>query len=289
MLIKKQKKIAPLTKFRIGGYSKYFAKPDNIDDLNYLIDNYFLDDIFILGAGSNLLVRDGGIDGITIRLGATFNFIEQDDMQLIKVGCATLDCDLAKFACKNGIGGFEFLIGIPGTIGGGIAMNAGAYNRSFEDIILEVKALDLVSKKIVTLSSEEIGFCYRGNSLSNYLFLEGLFIGYKDSIDNIKYNMNSIVATRNISQPILSYTCGSTFQNPINCQSWKLLKEVGCDKLSVGDANFSPLHCNFIINNGNAKSKDIEELIHIAENRVFDKFGILLKKEIRIIGDDICY
>ncbi len=243
--------------------------------------------IKVLGAGSNTLIRDGGFDGIIIKLGKSFSHISLFDENTIIAGASTLDKNLSNFALENSLSGFEFLSCIPGTIGGGIRMNSGCYEENISKILASVQVMDLTGK-IRVIYSSEIEFFYRGSGLENNLiFISATFRGMKDNKKNIKNKMNNLIERKKKDQPSQIKTCGSTFKNPENNKAWKLIKDSGCAGMKVGDAHISKKHCNFFVNEGNAKSSDLENLISEVKNKVFSKTGIKLELELQIIGDKL--
>ena len=276
--------LSHLTWFKVGGSCDYFYKPADFEDLQGFLVN--LDKnvpIFTIGAGSNLLIRDGGIRGCVIKLGKPFaNIAITDDMLVVGAGC--LNYNVAQFCLQRQIKGFEFLIGIPGTIGGGIAMNAGAYGTEFKDIIYSVTALNR-SGRLKKFMRDEIGFAYRGNSLSeDLIFVEAAFNYERGSSDNILSRMNFIQESRLSTQPIKEKTCGSTFANSDAHKAWELIDMVEMRGAILGGAQVSIKHCNFLINANNATAKDLEDLGNLVQKKVYDKFGILLKWEIKRVG-----
>jgi UDP-N-acetylmuramate dehydrogenase len=279
---------APLshyTWFKVGGSADILYKPYDPEDLSSFLKQ--LDKtipITIIGAGSNIIIRDSGIEGITIRLGRNFNNVEILSDNLIKVGASMLNFNLTSFGADNEIGGLEFLSGIPGSIGGGISMNAGSYGKEFKDIIDEIEVLDRNGNSSI-IKNEEIKFSYRSNGLADGLiFISATIKCYKDSRDNIKKQINEISEKRKQTQPVKEKTGGSSFGNPENDSAWKLIDKVGLRGYCIGGAKFSEKHCNFMINTGNATGSDLENLGELARSRVLEKFGIDLKWEIKRLG-----
>ncbi len=272
--------------FNLGGNAELLFKPKNLEELKSFI-KYLKDfnvKINIIGAGSNLLIRDGGVKEITIKLGSKFSYLNLIDKNTIEVGAATLDKKIADFALKNSLSGFEFLSCIPGSIGGGVTMNSGCYGYDISKILKSVKFLDR-DGEIKEIQSNEIKFFYRGTNLkSEFIIISVQLKGnIKKQIDIKKKQLEFIEKKKN-SQPSQIKTCGSTFKNPIDKKAWKLIKETGCHEMTVGKAKISEKHCNFFINEGGAKSSDIEDLINKVKRKVFDKTGINLELEIKIIG-----
>ncbi len=273
--------------FNIGGRTKVFYKANNLKDLvNFLkkLDNK--ERIFILGAGSNTLVADDLFDGVVIKLSKHFNNISLLKENIIIAGSAVLDKTLSEFAMENNISGFEFLSCIPGTIGGGIKMNAGCFGKEFKDLLLSIQAIDK-SGNIITIPSKEIKFYYRGSDLpEDLIFLSASFKGYKSDMSQIKNEIERLKIKKDKSQPSKIKTSGSTFKNPksqTEKKVWELIKEsVPLDK-SFGDACISDKHCNFFVNKGNATFNDMRNLIDFVAKKVFEKTGISLEKEIKIL------
>jgi len=273
--------------FNIGGKSKVFYKADSLKELvNFLKKLNNKEKIFILGAGSNTLVNDKMFDGVVIKLSKNFNNISLLGDDIIIAGSAVLDKSLSDFALNKNLTGFEFLSCIPGTIGGGIKMNAGCFGKEFKDILLSIQAID-ESGNIVTIHSKDIKFEYRKNDLSNNLiFLSASFKGIKGDYSKINLEMNKLKTEKEKNQPTKIKTSGSTFKNPISQSKkkvWELIREsVPLDK-SFGDACISEKHCNFFVNKGNAKFEDMKKLIDYVAKNVLEKTGISLEKEIKIL------
>ena len=242
--------------------------------------------IFILGAGSNTLINDKLFDGVVIKMSKNFNNISLLGEDIIVAGSGVLDKSLSVFAMNNNLSGFEFLSCIPGTIGGGIKMNAGCFGKEFKDILLSIQAIDN-SGNITTIPSTDINFDYRKNNLpEDLIFLSASFKGAKGQKDEINNVINKLKSEKEKSQPTKIKTSGSTFKNPIkhsNKKVWELIKEsVPLDK-TFGDACISKKHCNFFINKGNATFKDMSKLIDFVSKKVWEKTGISLEKEIKIL------
>tara|TARA_B100001063_G_scaffold84145_1_gene78511 strand:+ start:2276 stop:3214 length:939 start_codon:yes stop_codon:yes gene_type:complete len=273
--------------FNIGGKSKVFYKSNNLKDLvNFLKKINNKEKIFVLGAGSNTLITDKLFDGIVIKLSKNFNTISLLREDIIIAGSAVSDKSLSEFAMKNNLSGFEFLSCIPGTIGGGIRMNAGCFGKEFKDILLSIQAIDK-SGNVVTIPSKNIKFNYRQNDLSDDLiFLSASFKGIKSDMNKIKKEMQNLKLKKDKSQPTKIKTSGSTFKNPISQSKkkvWELIKtSVPLDK-SFGDACISEKHCNFFVNKGNATFEEMTKLIDFVSQKVLEKTGIQLEKEIKIL------
>ncbi len=277
--------LAPFTWLKVGGNARILFKPDSIEDLAFFLSNFKQDvEIVVLGAGSNILIRDGGIDGVVIRLGRNFSSIDILSEERVKVGASCLNYHFAQFCYQNSIEGFEFLVGIPGSIGGGIAMNAGAYHKEFKDIIFSVEALDR-NGKIHNIENKDIGFIYRANSLpKDWIFTSAIFHYKKGDINLIKARMDSIIDMRAKSQPVKEKTCGSTFKNLQGQKVWELIDKASMRGARLGGAEISNMHCNFMINRDNANAKDLEDLGEMVRQKVFESSGVTLEWEVKRIG-----
>ena len=273
--------------FNIGGKAKVFYKADNLKDLiNFLKKLDGNEKIFILGAGSNTLISDNLFNGVVIKLGKNFGKISLHGKDVIIAGSSVLDKSLSDFAMSNNLSGFEFLSCIPGTVGGGIRMNAGCFNKEFKDILLSIQAIDKIGN-VVTIPSKNIKFSYRKNDISeDLIFLSASFKGTKSNFLTIKNEVMRLKNEKEKNQPTKVKTGGSTFKNPISQTDrkvWELIKEsVPLDK-RFGDACISEKHCNFFVNKGNAKFEDMEKLIDYVSKSVLEKTGINLEKEIKIL------
>ena len=273
--------------FNIGGKSKIFFKAINLKELiNFLKKLNNKEKIFILGAGSNTLINDKLFDGVVIKLSKNFNNISLLDEDIIIAGSAVLDKSLSEFAMNNNLSGFEFLSCIPGTIGGGIKMNAGCFGREFKDILLSIQAIDKTGN-VITVPSKDINFEYRKNDLSDDLiFLSASFKGIKSSKAEINQKIIKLKTEKEKNQPTKIKTSGSTFKNPISQPDkkvWELIKESVPLNKSFGDACISEKHCNFFVNKGDAKFEDMKKLIDFVAKNVLEKTGISLEKEIKIL------
>jgi len=279
-------KLANITWFRIGGPAQLFFVPADEDDLAYFLTNLPRHiPVYVLGLGSNMLVRDGGIAGAVIRLTkAFFNAITVEDDYKIRAGSAVPDMKLAKVAAEAGIAGLEFLRGIPGGIGGALRMNAGAHGGETKDVLIEARALDR-DGKLHILKNVDFGFTYRHSTApADLIYTQALFQGRAGYIAQINADMEKITAAREASQPIRERTGGSTFKNPDGHKSWQLIDAAGCRGLTIGDAQMSEMHCNFLINRGNATAADIETLGETVRRRVLANSGVTLEWEIKRIG-----
>ena len=275
--------------FNLGGPAEIFFRPDNKEQLiNFLIEVKKRNlSKKIIGAGSNTLIRDQGVKGTIIKLSSKFSFIKLLTNDTLEVGAATLDKKISDFALENSIGNLEFLSCIPGSIGGSIMMNSGCYGTDISEILISIKVLDDMGRE-KEIKKNEIKFFYRGTSIpENYIILSAVLKGKISIKDEVRKKQEKLIKTKEETQPRRIKTGGSTFKNSINKKAWELIKESGCDKLNIGDAKISEKHCNFFINNGNAKTADIEELINKVKEQVHSKTGVALELEIKIIGDEI--
>jgi len=273
--------------FNIGGKTKLYFKAENLNELKNFIKKINNEKkIFILGAGSNTLFTDETYDGVVIKLSKNFNNISILSKETVIAGSAVFDKTLADFALENNLSGFEFLSCIPGTVGGGIKMNAGCFGHEFKDILLSVQAINR-NGQVITIPSNRIKFQYRNNDLSNELiFLSASFKGKKSDKESIKFLMKKYKDQKEISQPTKIKTSGSTFKNPItqtDKKVWELIKQSIPLNTSFGDAIISDKHCNFFVNKGNASFKDMKNLIEFVSNQVFKKTGVKIETEIKII------
>lgn len=278
--------LAPHTWLKAGGRADIFFMPDDIEDLQYFLKKINKQiPIFTLGAGSNTLFRDLGFNGVVIKLGKNFDYINFLSNQEFKVGAATNCIKMARFLAKNQAAGLEFFSGIPGSIGGAIRMNAGAYGCETSDYINKIKVINRQGK-IKNILPDDYEMSYRQTSFPDeFIFLEATFkyIKNKQISENL-IKIKKLNETRKLTQPITDKTSGSTFKNPKNMKAWKLIKDSGCKGLKVGKASLSNIHANFIINKGGASSTEIEDLGEEIRKRVLEKFGINLIWEIKIIG-----
>ena len=273
--------------FNIGGKTKVFYKADNLKELvKFLKKLNDKERIFILGAGSNMLINDNIFDGVVIKLSKDFNNISLLGDDIIIAGSAVLDKNLSDFAMSHSLGGFEFLSCIPGSIGGGIKMNAGCFGKEFKDILLSIQTIDKVGN-VSTIKSDEIKFEYRKNNLSdNLIFLSASFKGIKKNSTLIENEINKLKEKKKKNQPTKIKTSGSTFKNPFlksKKKVWELIKESVRPDQSFGDAYISQKHFNFFVNKGNASFDDMNRLINHVSREVYKKTGIKLEKEIKIL------
>ena len=273
--------------FNIGGKAKVFFRANELKDLvDFLKILENKEKISIIGAGSNILITDDVYDGIVIKLGKNFNRLSLLNKDIIISGAAVLDKKLADYAADNNLSGFEFLSCIPGTIGGGIKMNAGCFGHEIKDILLSIQVIDK-NGNVLTVPAKKINFDYRNNDLSDDLiFLSASFKGEKKDFDEIKKEMLQLKIKKDKNQPTKIKTSGSTFKNPIKFTDkkvWKLIKESVPLSISFGDAYISEKHANFFVNKGNAKFTDMKKLIDFVKKSVFKKTGINIEKEIKVI------
>jgi len=273
--------------FNIGGKAKIYYKADNLKELiKFLKKIENKEKIFILGGGSNTLISDGIYNGVVIKLTKNFNNISKLSEEVIIAGTAVSDKALSEFAMENNIGGFEFLSCIPGTVGGGIKMNAGCFGKEFKDILISIQAIKK-SGQILTIPARDIDFKYRDSGLSeDLIFLSASFRGFKKDKNKINTEIKLFKEKKEMTQPTRVKTSGSTFKNPINQSDkkvWQLIKESVPLEKSFGEASISQKHCNFFVNNGNAKFEDMKKLIEFVSESVLKKTGIKLEKEIKIL------
>ncbi len=273
--------------FNIGGKAKVFFKANELKDLVEflkILDNR--EKISVIGAGSNVLITDDVYDGVVIKLGKNFSRLSLLNEKIIISGTAVLDKKLADYAADNCLSGFEFLSCIPGTIGGGIKMNAGCFGNEVKDILVSIQAIDKTGN-ILTIPAKHINFDYRNNDLSeNLIFLSASFKGKKKDSGKIKEEMYKLKIKKENNQPSKIKTSGSTFKNPIDQTKkkvWELIKESVPLETSFGDACISAKHSNFFVNKGNAKFDDMKRLIDFVTKSVFKKTGINIEKEIKVI------
>jgi len=274
--------------FNLGGPAKILFKPKNLNELSFFLKKINgLCKIKILGAGSNTLIRDGGFNGIIIKLGKSFSRISLFNKNTIIAGSSATDKNISNFGLESSLSGFEFLSCIPGTIGGGIRMNSGCYGEEISKILASVQVMDMKGR-IRVIYSPDINFFYRGCNLDNDLiFISATLNGKLDNKNNIQKKINRLVLKKKKDQQSKKKTCGSTFKNEGEKKAWELIRNSGCAGMKVGDACISDKHCNFFVNSGNAKSSDLEKLINKVKKQVLDKTGIDLKLEIQIIGEKL--
>ena len=279
------RKLANLTWFGVGGNAEILYIPEEEKSLEKFLKVKPNDcNLFTIGAGSNLLVRDNGIDGVTL-ITSKLNNISIDKDGIITASSGAIDAEVARFAKNHSRTGLEFLIGIPGTIGGGIKMNSGAFGSEFKDVLIDVKAINHNGEYKI-FSNEDLKMDYRKIDLKDeWIFLSARFKTSADSEKNIRDKMKKIILSRKSAQPIGVKTGGSTFKNPTGKKAWQLIDQAGCRGLKNGDAMISEKHCNFIVNLKNAKAHQIEELGQNVKQKVFENSGIHLHWEIERVGN----
>ncbi|MBP2229089.1 UDP-N-acetylmuramate dehydrogenase [Azospirillum agricola] len=276
--------LAPVTWFRVGGPAEVMFRPADADDLAEFLAQLPAEvPVTVIGVASNLLVRDGGIPGVTIRLGRGFTGIAAEG-DTVTVGAAALDLNVATVARDAGIAGLEFLSGIPGTIGGALRMNGGAYGRETADVLVSAQAVGRDGRRLA-FDHAGMGFTYRHAAApADCIFTGATLRGEPGNPLEIARRMAEISSKRADSQPIRSRTGGSTFKNPDGHKAWELIDKAGCRGLSIGDAQVSEKHCNFLINQGAASAADLEALGEEVRRRVFETSGVTLEWEIKRVG-----
>ena len=279
------KPLAEFTWFRVGGPADVLYSPADEEDLAGFLAALDQDiPVQVIGVGSNLLVRDGGIPGVVIRLGRGFGQMALEDGFRMRSGTSVPDIRLAQFALQEGITLLTFLRGIPGTIGGALRMNAGAHGGETRDILVEARGIDRKGKLHI-MSNDDMGYGYRSSTApADMIFTSALFQGAEGDRDEIKAHMDEITAAREASQPIRSRTGGSTFKNPEGEKSWQLIDAAGMRGFAIGPAKVSEMHCNFLINEGGATAAEIEQLGETVRARVKENSGIDLHWEIKRVG-----
>jgi UDP-N-acetylmuramate dehydrogenase len=276
--------LAELTWFRVGGPAQVLFMPEDESDLAYFLQNLpAAIPVVVIGLGSNLIVRDGGMPGVVIRLGRGFNDVVVEGLR-IRAGTAVPDAKVARAAQEAGIAGLAFLRGIPGGIGGALRMNGGAYGRETRDALIEARGVDRKGN-IRVYSNADLHYTYRHcGAPEDVIFTQALFEGRAGDRETIAAEMEKITESREATQPIKSRTGGSTFKNPQGHKAWQLIDGAGCRGLVVGDAQVSEMHCNFLINRGQASAADIETLGETVRTRVKANSGVTLEWEIKRIG-----
>ena len=277
--------LAPLVWFKSGGKAEWLFEPKDVEDLQQFVAG--LDPavpVMALGLGSNLIVRDGGVPGVVVRLGKPFATVERLDSTTLRCGGGASGILVSSNARDAGVGGLEFLRSIPGTVGGFVRMNGGAYGREVKDILVDCQVV-LRTGQIKFLEAGRLGYTYRHSELpEGCVVVNATFRGYMDAPEAIQAEMDRIAAAREESQPLRSRTGGSTFKNPPGAKAWQVIDRAGCRGLRVGDAQVSEKHCNFLLNLGGASSADIEELGEEVRRRVKADSGVVLEWEIQRIG-----
>jgi len=275
--------------FNLGGNAEYFFKAKNKKQLIEFLRESKKQNLntSILGAGSNTLFRDNGVKGAVIKLGNEFSYTKLVNKNILEVGAATLDRKVANFAKENNVGNLEFLSCIPGSLGGAIVMNSGCYDYDMSQVLLSIQAVDKKKLSVIEIKKEDIKFSYRGTNLPNDLIIISAKLkGVTSVMEIIEKKQFDFIQKKKSSQPSQIKTCGSTFKNVSkDKKAWMLIKESGCEDYREGDAMISHKHCNFFVNNGNAKSSDIENLINKVRKKVQEKTGVDLELEIKIVGE----
>ena len=275
--------------FNLGGNAEYFFKAKDKKQLIEFLREAKKKNLktIILGAGSNTLFRDNGVKGAVIKLGNEFSYTKLVSKNILDVGAATLDRKVANFAKENDLGNLEFLSCIPGSIGGAIVMNSGCYENDISKVLVSIQAIDKKKLSVIEIKKEDIKFSYRGTNLPNDLIIISAKLkGVTSVMEIIEKKQFDFIQKKKSSQPSQIKTCGSTFKNVSkDKKAWMLIKESGCEDYREGDAMISHKHCNFFVNNGNAKSSDIENLINKVRKKVQEKTGVDLELEIKIVGE----
>jgi UDP-N-acetylmuramate dehydrogenase len=285
--------LSDITWLRVGGPADVLFLPaDEADLARFLAETPRDIPVHVLGAGSNTLVRDGGVRGVVIKLTPAFGKVTIEDDHKVRAGAAALDKMVAKAAAKAGIAGLEFYVGVPGAIGGALRMNAGCYGSQTKDILIEAVAIDRKGRRIIA-PAQELGYAYRHSEApEDWIFVEALFQGTPDNPEQVTARMDAITEKREATQPIREKTSGSTFKNPDPEQSggksaWQLVDATGWRGKPVGGARFSEQHANFLINDGTATAADLETLVEQVRSDAKEKFGVELQWEVRRIGDSV--
>lgn len=277
--------LAPITWFRVGGPAQVLFTPQDEADLAYFLAS--IDPglpVRVIGLGSNLLVRDGGVPGVTIRLARGFSEVVIEEGYRVRTGTAVPDVKVARAAADAGIAGLSFLRGIPGSIGGALRMNGGAYGGETRDVLVEARAVDRAGN-VHVVPVDGLGMQYRHSGApEDWIFTQAVFQGRPGDRDVIAAEMDRITEARESTQPVKSRTGGSTFKNPPGGKAWQLIDAAGCRGLRVGGAQVSEQHCNFLINSGEATASDLETLGETVRARVREASGIALEWEIKRIG-----
>lgn len=277
--------LAEYTWFRVGGPTQILFNPADEHDLSYFLQNCPSDiPITFIGLGSNIIIRDGGVPGVVIRLGKGFHHIIHENETHLRVGAGVPDVKVARAAAEYALDGFAFLRGIPGAIGGALRMNAGAHGAETKDIFVSATAIDRAGQ-IHVLNKEQMGFAYRYSAIPNdWIFTECVLQGTPGDQDSIYQQMQEVADYREQNQPIKSRTGGSTFKNPPGISAWKLIDAAGCRGLKIGQAQVSEMHCNFLLNLGGATAHDLEALGETVREKVRAQCGVELQWEIKRLG-----
>ncbi len=283
--------LCDITWLRVGGPAEVLFIPADEADLARFMGETPLDiPVHVLGAGSNTLVRDGGLKGVTVKLGPAFGKVTPEDGARLRAGAAALDKSVAKAAAKAGVAGLEFYVGVPGAVGGALRMNAGCYGTETRDVLVEAVAIDRKGRRI-TAPVDELGYAYRHSEApEDWIFVEALFQGRPDDPKAVTERMEAITAKRESTQPIREKTSGSTFKNPDpetsgGRSAWRLVDAAGWRGKPIGGARFSEQHCNFLVNDGTATAAELETLGETVRAEVKDRFGVELQWEVRRVGE----
>ncbi len=275
--------LAPWTWFKTGGPAQAVFQPEDAEDLSYFLARLDPDiPVCPLGQGSNLLVRDNGVEGVIIALGPSFNTMAIEG-EVVTVGAGVADVKLASAAAMASLAGFSFLRGIPGSIGGALKMNAGAFGGEIKDIFISCEGIDRTGATHRFVAAD-MGFSYRHSAVKDVIFTKASFVGKPGDQEAIRAEMSEIAQSRSATQPVNTKTGGSTFRNPPGRKAWELIDEAGCRGLALGDAQVSELHCNFLVNRGKASSADLEDLGEEVRRRVLNTCGVMLEWEIERVG-----
>jgi UDP-N-acetylmuramate dehydrogenase len=277
--------LAEITWFRVGGPAQVLFTPADAADLAYFLRGVSSDvPVFVIGLGSNLLVRDGGIPGVVVRLGRGFSEIKAEPSHRLRAGTGVPDVKLARAAADAAVSGLAFYRGIPGSIGGALRMNAGAHGRETKDVLVEARAIDRQGNThVLTLADMQFGYRHCGVP-PDWIFTEAVFQGAPGETAQIFKDMGEVADYREANQPIKERTGGSTFKNPPGSSAWKLIDDAGCRGLRIGGAKVSEMHCNFLINDRNASAENIERLGETVRARVKERSGVMLQWEIIRLG-----
>ncbi|MGE4232573.1 MAG: UDP-N-acetylmuramate dehydrogenase [Bacteriovoracia bacterium] len=283
-MIEENVNLAPYTYYKIGGPARYFVKPKNLEELKQACEFKEKNKLpfFILGAGSNILFNDNGFDGLVINTSLLNKTLSVDDLTII-CGCSVLAIHVLRLCMKEGYSGLEFLVGIPGSMGGVFYMNAGTKIGEIKDVLKSVTIFNL--KTLQTRHETNLKYSYRKQHFleSSDLILSGQFVVEKSEPNTVQKNIQSLLDLRKKAQPIDKPSCGSVFKNPQNNSAWKLIDQVGLRGKQIGMAQISPMHSNFIVNLGGARASDVRQLIELAKKLVLEKTGIELEEEVKIL------
>ena len=277
-------RLANYSWFNLGGPAEVFFKPNSVEDIIFFLKEIQPKKLTILGAGSNTLIRDGGVKGVTIKLSSNFSYLRLERENIVEAGAATLDKKISDFATKNSLTNLEFLSCIPGLIGGAVKMNSGCYGKDISQILHSIKVID-IRGDIKEILVKDLKFFNRDTNLEEDLIITSVkLLGKISSKQEIENKQKILIERKKKSQPSQIKTCGSTFKNPETKKAWELIKDAGCKNFKVGNAKISEKHCNYFVNDGKVSSKDLEELVNKVKNVVYQKTKVDLELEIKIIG-----